>query len=579
MTRVESDCLSKYNEWLLKAPEDLQAELRQIQNNHREITERFYQDIKFGTAGLRGRMGAGANRMNALTVGRAAAGLAATLKKKSVVIAYDNRLNSRYFAETAAAVLLAAGVQVRLFPTLVPTPLLSFAVRQLQCGAGIMITASHNGYEYNGFKCYGADGCQMTEAAADRVLRAMAEIDFFTLPVADCGAAALERQKGFGYVADEVVADYCKQILWQRRNPEILRSTDLRVLYTPLSGTGGKAVMRVLRDCGVKNLQALPCQQEPDGYFTTCPNPNPEEPDAYAEALKYAENHPADLILATDPDADRLGVMTAAEGGYKLLSGNEIGCLLLDYLLESAKQQGRLPTHPIVFKTLVTTPMAEKIAADYGCRVKNLLVGFKYICEQVQSLAAEGRTADFIIGFEESNGYLCGDYTGDKDGVLAAMLTVELAAYYQAEGLSLAAKLEQLYRRYGYYRQVIDNIVFDGKSGTEKMAAFMAAQHAEPLERLGDRRVVMINDYQLGQSRDLRTGATAPIDLPCNDMIEYRFADDCSLVIRPSGTEPKLKLYFNAAAETQALAESAVAEMRQAWHKYIENYADMKTEP
>ena len=566
MERIDNNVLQKYNEWLMKAPADLQADLRRIHDNHAEITERFYQDIKFGTAGLRGKMGAGTNRINALTVGRAAAGLAKTLEKQSVVIAYDNRLNSRYFADVSASVLLAAGVRVYLFPQLAPTPLLSFAVRYLQCGAGIMITASHNGREYNGFKCYGADGCQMTEASASKVLRAMADIDYFdlTIPTSD-EAALLERQDRFQYVAAQVTESYYSSVLQQRRNPEILRQTDLQVLYTPLNGTGSKAVMRILRDCGVKNLQALPCQQEPDGYFTTCPKPNPEEPAAYEEALKYAESCNADIIIATDPDADRLGVMLAvADGGYKLLTGNEIGCLLLDYLLAAGKKQGALPTNPIAVKTVVTTPMAEKIAADYDCKVMNLLVGFKYICEQVGKLTAAGRADDFIIGFEESNGYLCGNYTGDKDGVLAAMLMVELAAYYRAEGQSLAEKLEQLYSRYGYYHQVVENIAFEGKSGAEQMAEFMAAQHAEPLVDLAGKPVIMVADYLKRQRFDLRTGEATAINLPKNNMIEYRLQDGSSLVIRPSGTEPKLKLYFNAVAETKALAESVVAKMQQA---------------
>lgn len=565
MISLDEKIRQKYDEWLQNAPEDLRAELRQIADNSEEITERFYRDIKFGTAGLRGKMGAGTNRMNVLTVGRAAAGLAATMAAgEAVVIGYDNRIDSRYFARVAAGVLLAAGLQVFLFPQLAPTPLLSFAVRCLQCGAGIMITASHNGCEYNGFKCYGADGCQMTETAADKVLQAMAEIDYFNLPILPREeAGALKKQEGFQYVPDDVVDEYCKQVLGQRRNLGILRQTDLKVLYTPLNGTGSAILAKILRNCGVGNLQVLPCQQEPDGYFTTCPNPNPEEPAAYAEALKYAEGYRPDLILATDPDADRLGVMVAAADGYKLLTGNEIGCLLLDYLLAAGDEQGTLPANPVAIKTVVTTPMAEKIAADYGCQVMNLLVGFKYICEQAGKLAAEGRADDFIIGFEESNGYLCGSYTGDKDGALAAMLMVELAAYYRAAGLSVADKLEQLYELYGYYHQVIENISFEGKSGAEQMKSFTQAQHDKPLQALGSRRVVAVADYERRQKRDLRTGATEDIDLPANDMMEYLFADGSSLVIRPSGTEPKLKLYFNAAAATAELAESTVAAMRQ----------------
>ena len=561
---TDINILIKYNEWSANVNADLRAELLEIADDREEITDRFYKDLQFGTAGLRGKMGAGTNRMNVHTVARAAAGLAETLENRSVVIGYDNRINSLLFAKTAANVMAADGIKVYLFKEMVPTPVLSFAVRYLQCGAGIMITASHNGREYNGFKCYGADGCQMTDAAADEVLSAMAEIEYFEQDI--------EGDDDFQYVADDVIESYYQQVLAQSLNPELLAESDLRVLYTPLNGTGSRFVPEILRRCGVKNLQVVAEQSKADGNFTTCPKPNPEEKSAFDLSLKYAENADYDLILATDPDADRFGTLVKFGDQYRLLDGNEIGCLLLDYILRDKKQKGNLSENAVVIKTVVTAPMAEKIAEAYGCRVQNLLVGFKYICEQVKLLAENGHAEDFVFGFEESNGYLCGNYTGDKDGVLSAMLFAEMSAYYKANNMTPVNRLNQLYHKFGAYYFEMENIAFEGKNGLTRQKSLLKKLHNEPLKALGDRNVVRYADYLSGRQFDYKTGDERNIDLPKNDMLEYVFEDGCSLVIRPSGTEPKLKIYYFAAAETFGLSKKWVEAIKSRVQKVIEPY-------
>ncbi|MGI5825041.1 MAG: phospho-sugar mutase [Bacillota bacterium] len=555
--------LKVFKYWLQNAGGEVLTDLVGIADDDAEIRQRFDKEIRFGTAGLRGKMGAGINRLNIYTVGRAAAGLGKTLENKKAVIAYDNRFNSRLFAETAAEVLAAQDVKVYLFKEPAPTPMLSFAVRELNCGAGIMITASHNGREYNGFKCYGADGCQMTERAADSVIKAMSDFDYFNLPKAAVNAEA---------VSQRLIEKYYTAVENQLLNPGLLAETDLEVLYTPLNGTGGKAVMQVLQNCGLRSLQILPVQAEPDGNFATCPKPNPELAEAYEEALKYAKKTQPELILATDPDADRLGIIVCAGGEFKLLSGNEIGCLLLDYILQSKQRKGTLPENPVVIKTVVTAPMAEILAAEYGCEVINLPVGFKYICEQLKELEKSDRMSDFILGFEESNGYLCGSYTGDKDGVLAAALVCEMTAYYKKHSQTLIDRLEYLYQRYGCHVNEIQDILFDGLVGTEAMQCFLQDVHANPFRNLGKRRTCSIADYLRGEKLNLADGTAEKIFLPKNDMLEFRFSDGCSLVIRPSGTESKLKIYYNSEGKTFDKATKIVAEMKDDMQDIIKNY-------
>lgn len=566
---TDSGILTKYNEWAANATDKLKADLEEIRNNPKEITERFYRDIKFGTAGLRGKMAAGTDRMNIFTVGRAAAGLAEVLEKKSVVIAYDNRLNSLLFAKTAAKVLFDFGVKVYLFGEIAPTPLLSYAVRYLKCGAGIMITASHNGYQYNGFKCYGPDGCQMTEGYANAVWAAMADIDYFSLPIVN--ENVILAFDDYETVGDDVWENYYAAVLRQRLNPGILNESDLKILYTPLNGTGGKAVARIFAECGVKNLTTVSEQCEVDSYFSTCPKPNPEEKAVFDLALKYAESVKPDLILATDPDADRLGVMVAFGDEYRIIDGNEIGCLLLDYILQNKMEKDNGNGDYIAFKTVTTAPMAERIADEYGCEIKNLLVGFKYICEQVELLSASGCAEDFVLGFEESNGYLCGNYTGDKDGILAAMLVAEMTAFYKFRNMTLINRLKQLYYRYGAYKQEICNLSFEGKSGAEKMEKLMYGFRNNPFKELTGKTVIRIDDYLESAKYDLCTGKVTEITLPHTNMLEFKFDDGCSLIMRPSGTEPKLKLYYNAVGDTFLQSKNSIEKMKSAMETLIDN--------
>ena len=565
---TDINVLIKYNEWFANATDDLKRDLQEISDNHAEMTERFYQDLKFGTAGLRGKMEAGTNRMNIYTVGRAAAGLAETLEKKSVVIAYDNRLNSLLFAKTAAKILRDYGVEVYLFSEIAPTPMLSYAVRYLKCGAGIMITASHNGYKYNGFKCYGADGCQMTDVAAGKVWDAMSGIEYFSLPITD--EEEILAFDDYKIVGEDVWEFYYNAVLAQRLNPYVFNLSDLKILYTPLNGTGAKVVENIFKRCGVENLAWVEEQRVADGYFTTCPEPNPEEKSAFDLALKYAETVKPDLILATDPDADRLGVMVAFGGEYKIIDGNEIGCLLLDYILENKVAKGTLSHNPVAIKTVTTAPMTEKIAAKYGCEIENLLVGFKYICERVENLKSCGRDNDFVFGFEESNGYLCGNYTGDKDGILAAMLVAEMAAFYKSKKMTLINRLRHLYYKHGSYQLEICNLSFEGKSGAEKMKKLMTAFRENPFTELAGKNVIQIDDYLKREKRNLRTGVLSEITLPPTNMLEFKFADGCSLIMRPSGTEPKLKLYYNAVAETFTQGKASIAKMKEAMTSIIE---------
>ena len=450
--------------------------------------------------------------------------------------------------------MAAQGIHVYMFRELMPTPVLSFAVRELQCGAGIMITASHNGKEYNGFKCYGSDGCQMTEKAAAAVLRSMEDFDYFDLP----SKSKVEIE----YIDGGLLEKYAAAVKEQCLRFDVLADTDLKIMYTPLNGAGGAVLPKVLANCGLKNVQVVKTQEKPDGNFTTCPKPNPEIAEAYNEAVKAAAASGSDLILATDPDADRLGVMVRHNGSYRLLNGNEIGCLLLDYILKTKKEKSIFPENPVVIKTVVTAPMAEKIAEAYGCSVINLPVGFKYICEQVEVLKKAGRIDDFVLGFEESNGYLCGGYTGDKDGILAALLFTETAAYYKRQGINIVDKLNSLNKEYGYHYNETQDLVFDGMVGKEKMQSFMAKLHDEPLQKLGDKKSAVWADYLECSENNLETGKLTKINLPPNDMVQFIFTDGCSLVVRPSGTEPKLKIYYNTAADNFSDAEKNAAAMK-----------------
>ena len=549
-----------YQRWLDHCTGELHDELVSISGDDAAIADRFYQTIAFGTAGLRGVMGAGTNRLNCYTVGLAAYGLASTLENRRVAIGYDCRHHSEEFARHTAAVLAAAGVEVWLYRELIPTPMLSFAVRTLHCGAGVMVTASHNSAEYNGFKCYGPDGCQMTDESADAVLAAMNAADFFAVPVTDFDAAMAAGQ--IHYIGEDVYESYYQAVQTQALQPELVPGSGLTVLYTPLCGTGNRPVREILRRLGVPRVEVVRSQELPDGGFTTCPSPNPETPSAWNEALAQAgESHP-DLILATDPDADRMGVsIPDGQGGYQTLTGNEIGCLLLDYLLRTRQAKGALPARAVAVKSIVTTPMATAIARAYGCEMRDVLTGFKYIGETILHLEQAGEAGRFVFGFEESSGFLAGTHARDKDAVVAAMLMCELAADARIRNQSLAQELDALYARYGYYVGQVDSRVFPGQEGAAEMQAFMESLRRNPPQALAGLPVTARCDYR-ARVLTRADGTEEPIALPRSNVLCFQMGEKVQVIARPSGTEPKLKLYYSAAAETRAAAAAIIEALR-----------------
>ncbi len=556
MTQYESI----YQAWLRHTDGELQAELRAVAGDDAAISDRFYQTLAFGTAGLRGVMGAGTNRMNRYTVGLAARGLADTLTNRSVAIGYDCRHHSEEFARHTAAVLAAAGVQVWIYRQLMPTPMLSFAVRELGCGAGVMVTASHNSAEYNGFKCYGPDGCQMTDESADAVYAAMKRLDLFEVPAADYDAAVADGR--IRYIGDELIERYYQAVLTQAVQPEIVPASGLKVLYTPLCGTGNQPVREILRRLGVPSVTVVRSQEAPDGSFATCPSPNPENPSAWNEAFAQAEECQPDLILASDPDADRTGVSVPdGKGGYVTFTGNEIGCLLLEYLLRSRKARGTLPERAVAVKSIVSTPMAAAIARAYGCELRDVLTGFKYIGETILHLEQAGEADRFVFGFEESSGFLAGTHARDKDAVVASMLLCEWAADVRSRGRTLLEEREALYTRYGFYMAQVDSQVFPGQAGSAQMQAFLESLRQHPVRTLAGLDVTECFDYE-ARTLTHADGRVEPLTLPRSNVLTFRAGDQAQVIARPSGTEPKLKLYYSASAPAREQALERIAAMQ-----------------
>ena len=547
MTEIEKN----YSRWCDRATEDpdIQAELASIAGHEGEIRERFYRPLAFGTGGLRGVIGAGTNRMNIYTVRRATQGLANYLKARNthaaVAISYDSRIKSDRFAREAARVLAGNGCTVHLFPQLEPTPVLSYAVRYYGCQAGIMVTASHNPAKYNGYKCYGADGCQMTDADAAAVTACIDTVDLFEdVQVADYDEAV---QNGtIRMIGDELTESYLGEVLKQQINPGVSAEAGLKLIYTPLNGTGNLPVREMLRRVGVQQVTVVPEQELPDGNFPTAPYPNPEIRQAWERALALAETEQPDLLLATDPDCDRVGIAVRDGNGYTLMSGNEVGCLLTEYVLSCRQAAGTLPRDPVVIKTIVTTNLVTAIAADYGCQVRDLLTGFKYIGEQIGVLEQEGHPERYVLGFEESYGYLAGTYVRDKDAVVASMLIVEMASYYHKQGITLLQQMQTLYKQYGYYRNALLNVAFEGEAGMKQMQQIMADLREHAPESIGGRRVLAVADYQRRVRRDILSGAETPLTLPVSDVLSYTLEGNAGVIVRPSGTEPKIKAYITA---------------------------------
>ena len=539
---------AKYALWLQKAVEDsdLIEELKRISGDEKEIYDRFYKELEFGTAGLRGVIGAGTNRMNIYTVRRTTQGLANYLNSKkegaSVAIAYDSRIKSELFARECARVLAANGVTARIVKELQPVPVLSFAVRELRCDAGIMITASHNPAKYNGYKCYGPDGCQMTDTDADNVYAEILKVDLFDGVEEISFDQGLETGK-IVYIEDSFYDKYLDCLEAQSVNPGVCADSGLKIVYTPLNGAGNKLVRKILARIGVKEIQVVPEQELPDGNFPTCPYPNPEFRETLTLALKLAQESKPDLVLATDPDSDRVGIAVKDGDDYRLMTGNETGIMLMNYILSCRKRNGTLPERPVAVKTIVTSEMIPRICADYGCELRNVLTGFKYIGEQILGLERAGEADRFVFGFEESYGYLAGTYVRDKDAVVTSMLICEMAAYYRRQGKSLVQVIDELYDRYGYYQNTTLSYSFEGAEGMEVMANKMSFLREHPLQEIAGMRVVKIADYQLSQATDLATGQKTEIKLPKSNVLSYSLEGGAAVIVRPSGTEPKIKVY------------------------------------
>lgn len=560
-----------YQSWRKNAIDDpdLQSELSAIENDAEAIQDRFYRDLAFGTGGLRGVIGAGTNRMNIYTVRKATQGLANYVKEAfsepSVAISYDSRIKSTDFAKAAAEVLAANGVKVHIYTELKPTPMLSFAVRALHCSAGIMVTASHNPAKYNGYKAYGSDGCQMTIDAADAVLAKINALDIFNdvkhMPFDEALAAGM-----ISYIGDDVIEDYFRNVLAQGINTDLCAKSGLKIVYTPLNGTGNKPVRTILNRIGIQEVTVVKEQENPDGNFTTCPYPNPEIREALQLGLQYCDQVKPDLLLATDPDADRVGIAVPdGKGGYALFSGNEVGAMLLEYICEQRIQKGTMPKHPVAVKTIVTTDIVEAICKAYGVELIEVLTGFKFIGEQIGFLEEKGEEDRYIFGFEESYGYLAGSYVWDKDAVVASMLICEMAAYYRTKGISMIQARENLYQKYGVYVHTQHSFTFEGESGMIRMQNIMEHLRTHRPEQIDNLKVIQFADYEKQVSIDLTTGTETAITLPQSNVLSFTLEQGAKVIIRPSGTEPKIKAYYTTTAATEAEAAAKKDELDTAF--------------
>ena len=563
----------KYQEWLAHTLEDpdLTAELQAVKDDPEAINDRFYRDLEFGTGGLRGVIGAGTNRMNIYTVRKATQGLAdhinQTCKNGSVAISYDSRHKSDVFAKEVARVCAANGVKAYLYPQLMPTPMLSFAVRDLKCSMGVMITASHNPAKYNGYKAYGADGCQITNETADAVLANILAVDEFdSVKLADFDEALAEGK--IVYIGEDTVERYFENVQKQSIHSEIVKASGFKVVYTPLNGTGNKPVREILKRIGIKDVTVVKEQENPDGDFPTCPFPNPEIKQALELGMKYCEETGSDLLLATDPDCDRVGIAVKYQGDYKLLTGNEVGTLLLDYIASQRKAMGTLPERPLAVKTIVTTDLAARVAEKHGVELLDVLTGFKFIGEQIGRMEAAGEADRYIFGFEESYGYLAGTYVRDKDAVVASMLICEMAAFYSRQGKNLVDVLNELYATYGYYLCTQQSFGFEGEAGMEIMKKLMNHLRENPADRIDGDKVIAFGDYLKNVRTDRLTGEQTHIDLPKSDVLMYEMEGGSKAVIRPSGTEPKIKVYILTKG-ADAADRDANIEKYSAWVKTL----------
>ncbi len=569
-----NDVNKLYHLWLerTRGNEAVNAELHAIEDKPDEILDRFYCSLEFGTAGLRGVLGSGTNRMNTYTVNQATQGLAdylnAEFNAPSVAIAYDSRINSDVFAHGAAEVLAANGIKVYFYPELVPTPMLSFAVRRLRCSSGIIITASHNPSKYNGYKCYDPEGYQMTDAAAEKTYEYIQKVDIFD------GVKTVPFEKALAdgrieYISDEINEEFYQRVLSCQINPGVCGQSRLKLVYTPLNGTGNKPVREVLRRIGQADVTVVPEQELPDGNFPTCPFPNPEIRQSFERAFIIAEKTGADLLLATDPDCDRVGIAVLDKGEYKLMTGNEVGALLTEYIMKCRSAAGTLPEKPLVVKSFVTTELVTQIAKKYGGETKSLLTGFKYIGELITGLEKNGKADRFIAGMEESYGYLSGTHARDKDAVVASMLITEMAAYYKSKGKTLIEVMNDLYGEYGMYLNTVLNFGFEGASGMEKMKTLMDDLRDGAPSDIGGLQVLAVSDYMANETVDTKTGEKTAIDLPKSNVLQYKLPGGSGVIVRPSGTEPKIKIYITAVAADKKSAEALTATIGDSMKKIM----------
>ncbi len=569
-----SDINKLYDLWCEKATNDadLINELESIKGNENEINDRFYRSLEFGTGGLRGVIGAGTNRMNIYTVNQATQGLADYLKenfeKPSVAIAYDSRIKSDLFAKSAACVLAANGIKVYIYKELVPTPMLSFAVTRLECSSGIVITASHNPAKYNGFKCYDPRGFQMTDEGAKATYEYIQNVDIFDdVKVMDFDIAV--ENKRIEYIEDWLIKEFFDCVEEQRVDKEACVDSDLKIIYTPLNGTGNKPVRRILKRLGLTNVRVVPEQEYPDGNFPTAPYPNPEIRQASECALKMAAEESADLLLATDPDCDRVGIAVKKGNDYRLMTGNEVGAMLTEYILSTKKKEGTLPKNPIVVKTIVTSELIRSIADKYHTETADLLTGFKYIGELITQLEEKGEAERYVLGMEESYGYLAGTYARDKDGVVAAMLITEMAAHYKKMGKTLADVMDEIYAEHGIYLNTLLNFAFEGAEGMATMSKMMDSLRQNPPASIAGLNVEKVSDYKTSIATETKTGIKSHIDLPKSNVLSYSLEDGCSAIVRPSGTEPKIKIYITAHADNFDAADKITEDITDDMKKIL----------
>lgn len=561
-----------YEKWVQQTTDNSEfaAELKAIEGNDGEILDRFYRDLEFGTAGLRGVLGLGTNRMNIYTVRWATQGLANYLckecKNPSAAIAYDSRINSDLFAKETARVLAANGIKVHLYAELMPTPALSYAVRELGCDTGVVVTASHNPAEYNGYKAYGSDGSQLGPEAAGEVMNNMAATDIFDgVKLTDFDKAVADGM--INYIPESFIQQYINRVFEEAVQPEACAKAGLKLVYTPLNGAGYRCVTTILEKAGVTDIAVVKEQRDPDGNFPTCSYPNPETKPALELGIKLCRETGADLLLATDPDADRVGIAVKDGDDYRILTGNEVGVLLLDYLVTARKKVGNLPENPVAVKSIVSTKLADAVAKQHGVEMVNVLTGFKFIGEVILGLEQKNQSDRFVLGFEESCGYLSGGFVRDKDAVNASQLIVEMASVYKLEGKTLIDVLNGIYSTHGIYRDVVDNFTFAGADGMVKMKAIMDGLRTDRLTEIGGVKVAAYTDYNL--SVHVEGDVSTPIAMPKSNVLEYEMEDGCTIIIRPSGTEPKIKAYYLLNAKTSGEVDSREKAYREACAKIV----------